>query len=145
MLPFPVTIVPGESPARQVVYAATRAAVAGILPPGAAFPSVRELSQALRINPNTAHKVVQELVRTGVLQVLPGVGTVVASPSASAASGSIAERQTVLGSQVEQLVVEARRLGVTERELTDAVAATWMALQRGEVPTTTTVASPDDL
>ena len=78
MLPFSVTLVPGESPYRQVVYAATKAVVSGVMLAGAPFPSVRDLSQALRINPNTAHKVVQELVRNGVLQVLPGVGTVVA-------------------------------------------------------------------
>lgn len=145
MLPFPVTLIPGESPARQVVYAATRAVVAGIMPPGTAFPSVRELSQALRINPNTAHKVVQELVRTGVLQVLPGVGTVVSTPSASVAAGSPAERQALLTTQVEQLVVEARRLGVTERELEVAVATVWTALQRGEVPPSTTIATSDDI
>ncbi len=124
MLPFPVTLVPGESPAKQVVYAATRAIVAGVMPPGAPFPSVRELSQALRINPNTAHKVVQELVRTGVLQVLPGVGTVVAD----APSASPAERHALLSTAVEQLVVEARRLGIDERELHEAIAARWAAL-----------------
>ena len=143
MLPFSVTIAPGESPARQVVYAATRAVVAGVMPPGTPFPSVRELSQALRINPNTAHKVVQELVRTGVLQVLPGVGTVVSSaPVASAA-----DRRALLTTQVEQLVVEARRLGITERELTHAIESTWLSLQLGETPpaSTTPIAVPDDL
>lgn len=124
MLPFPCTLTPGESPAKQVVYAATRAVVAGIMPPGAPFPSVRELSQALRINPNTAHKVVQELVRTGVLQVLPGVGTVVAEAPAA----SPAERHALLSTAVEQLVVEARRLGVEEQELHEAIAAKWSSL-----------------
>ena len=47
MLPFKVVLGAGESPYRQVVYAATRAVVAGELPPGSPFPSVRELSQAL--------------------------------------------------------------------------------------------------
>jgi GntR family transcriptional regulator len=124
VLPFPVTLVPGESPYRQVVYAATKAVVSGVMPPGAPFPSVRELSQALRINPNTAHKVVQELVRNGVLQVLPGVGTVVAEASRA----SRAERRALLSTQVEQLVVEARRLGVSEQDVLDAVAARWAEL-----------------
>ena len=62
MLPFSVEIKAGESPYRQIVYAATKAIVSGELAPGAAFPSVRELSQALKINPNTAQKVVAELV-----------------------------------------------------------------------------------
>ncbi|MBY0488412.1 MAG: GntR family transcriptional regulator [Gemmatimonadaceae bacterium] len=137
MLPFPVTLVPGESPYRQVVYAATKAVVSGVMPPGAPFPSVRELSQALKINPNTAHKVVQELVRNGVLQVLPGVGTVVAE----AARSSRAERRALLSTQVEQLVVEARRLGVREQDVLDAVSARWAELSGGS---TSSRAASDD-
>jgi GntR family transcriptional regulator len=124
VLPFSVTLLPGESPYRQVVYAATKAVVAGIMPPGTPFPSVRELSQALRINPNTAHKVVQELVRNGVLQVLPGIGTVVAE----AGLATVAERRALLSTQVEQLVVEARRLGVSKDDVVQAVAARWAEL-----------------
>lgn len=124
MLPFPVALTPGDSPYRQVVYAATKAVVAGIMPPGAPFPSVRELSQALRINPNTAHKVVAELVRNGLLEVLPGVGTVVARNSHPSAT----DRAALLSTQVEQLVVEALRLGVDEHTVRQALAARWREL-----------------
>src|SRR4051812_23666657 len=100
MLPFNVTLVAGDSPYRQIVYAATKAVVSGELSSGAAFPSVRELSQALKINPNTAQKVVAELVRDGLLEVRPGIGTVVtASRRASAA-----ERRALMSKEVEQLV-----------------------------------------
>jgi GntR family transcriptional regulator len=124
MLPFDVVIRPGESPYRQVVYAATRAVVAGELAPGAPFPSVREISQALKINPNTAHKVVAQLVRDGVLEVLPGIGTVVAH----ARRTSPEERRALLSDAVEQLVVEAKRVGVEEAEVLEAVAARWAEL-----------------
>ena len=124
MLPFPIVLVPGESPYRQVVYAATKAVVSGVLPIGSAFPSVRELSQALKINPNTAHKVVAELVRSGVLEVRPGIGTVVADR----AEASAAERRALLSAPVEQLVVEAKRLGLTEDDLLGAVSARWAEL-----------------
>lgn len=124
MLPFPVDLRPGESPYRQVTYAATKAIVAGALPPGAPFPSVRELSTALRINPNTAHKVVTELVRAGLLEVLPGVGTVVARGRGV----SDQEREALLSRPLEQLVVEARRLGVSLEALQGAVARQWQAL-----------------
>src|SRR5947207_2982243 len=108
MLPFAVVIKPGESPYRQIVYAATKAVVAGELVAGAPFPSVRELSQALKINPNTAQKAVAELVRDGLLEVRPGVGTVVSAGRKATA----AERRTLLSAEVEQLVVEAKRLGL---------------------------------
>src|SRR5512135_1809972 len=124
MLPFRVQLRAGETPYRQVVFAATRAVVSGELPPGAQFPSVRELSQALKINPNTAHKVVAELVRTGILEVRPGIGTVVCAGRRR----SLEERRRLLSSEVEQLVVEARRLGLQESELLEAVKARWLEL-----------------
>ncbi len=129
MLPFPVTLTPGESPFRQVVYAATKAVVAGVMPAGTPFPSVRELSQALRINPNTAHKVVSELVRNGLLEVLPGVGTVVARSS----HASAADRAALLSTQVEQLVVEALRLGVDEHTVQQAMTARWRELSGADL------------
>jgi GntR family transcriptional regulator len=124
MLPFAVTIRPGESPYRQIAYAATKAVVSGELAPGSPFPSVRELSQALKINPNTAHKVVAELIRDRLLEVRPGVGTVVSNGRRATA----AERRALLSSEVEQLIVEARRLGLTKQDVTNAIADRWTAL-----------------
>lgn len=124
MLPFVVALGPGESPYRQIVYAATRAILAGELPSGAVFPSVRELSQALKINPNTAQKAVAELIRDGLIAVRPGIGTVVtARPKATPA-----ERRALLSSEVEQLVVEAKRLGLGEDDVLNAVSARWEKL-----------------
>jgi GntR family transcriptional regulator len=124
MLPFVVLLKPGEAPYRQVVYAATKAIVSGELSPGTPFPSVRDLSQALKINPNTAQKVVAELVRDGLLEVRPGVGTVVTNGRRASA----AERRALLSAEVEQLVVEARRLGLERDEVVNAVAARWAEL-----------------
>lgn len=124
MLPFAVTLVTGQSPYRQIVYAATKAVVSGELAPGAPFPSVRELSQALKINPNTAHKVVAELVRDGLLEVRPGIGTVVTQGRRASA----AERRALMSKEVEELVVEAKRLGLTKDDVTKAVDARWAEL-----------------
>jgi GntR family transcriptional regulator len=124
MLPFPITLTPGESPYRQVVYAATKAVVAGEMAPGTPFPSVRELSQALKINPNTAHKVVAELIRNGLLVALPGVGTVVAGERRVTA----VERRQLLSGEVEQLVVEAKRLGLSREDIVAAIDARWSQL-----------------
>jgi GntR family transcriptional regulator len=124
MLPFVVLLKPGEAPYRQVVYAATKAIVSGELTPGTPFPSVRELSQALKINPNTAQKVVAELVRDGLLEVRPGVGTLVTNGRRASA----AERRALLSAEVEQLVVEARRLGLERDEVVNAVAERWAEL-----------------
>ena len=121
MLPFTVSIEPGKSPYRQIVYAATKAVVSGELAAGSAFPSVRELSQALKINPNTAQKVVAELVRDGLLEVYPGVGTVVTTKRRASA----AERRALLSSDVEALLVDAKRLGLTRDDVVSAIDTRW--------------------
>lgn len=124
MLPFDVVLRTGESPYRQVVYAATKAILVGELLPGTPFPSVREVSQALKINPNTAQKVIAELTRDGLLEVRPGIGTVVASGRRASA----AERRRLLSHDVERLIVEAKRLGLAKADVVEAVAIQWDAL-----------------
>jgi GntR family transcriptional regulator len=116
--PFPISLQPGLPISDQIVYAAKRAIIAGQMRPGDAFPSVRALSKALRINPNTAHKAITELINAGLLAMHPGIGTVVATPPDATPS----ERTRLLGRQIEELVVEARRLGVDQDELLHSIA-----------------------
>ena len=52
---------------------------AGQLQAGDRFPPVRVLSQELKINPNTAQKVLTTLVERGLVEVHPGIGTTVAA------------------------------------------------------------------
>ena len=118
MTPFPISLQPGLPISDQIVYAAKRAIIAGQMRPGDAFPSVRALSRELRINPNTAHKAVTELINAGLLAMHPGIGTVVATPPDATPS----ERTRLLGRQIEELVVEARRLGVEQNELLRSIA-----------------------
>lgn len=125
MIPFRLTFTPGISLYEQVVYAAKKAIIAGQLRPGDAFPSVRSLSRELKINPNTAHKVVTQLTAEGLLEVRVGSGTVVAKPSASTA----AERAKLLNKELEQLVVEAKRLGVDLAAVHAALDRHWERLE----------------
>ena len=121
MLPFPVEIKPGLPIAEQVVFAVRKAVATGQLRPGGAFPSVRMLSQELRINPNTAHKIIATLVNEGTLVTTPAVGTTVAEPSAA----SRREKSDFLKTAIERLVVEASGLGLTPSELKDAIDRHW--------------------
>src|SRR5271154_5907208 len=106
MFPFRVEIKPGAPVYEQVVFAVRKAVLKGRLRPGDRFPSVRQLSQELRINPNTAHKIVACLTAGGVLQVEPGIGTVVQKIPA----GSSQDKSVLLNKDLERLVVEAKRL-----------------------------------
>ena len=124
MLPFTVRLRTGVSVYRQLVYSVQKAVVSGQLLPGDRFPSVRNLSQELRINPNTAQKVVRRLVDQGLLEVQPGIGTIVGQlPEATPR-----ERSALLEDEVEQLVVEARRLSLTRDQLVRAVEDQWDGL-----------------
>lgn len=105
----------------QVVYAAKKAVISGQMRPGEPFPSVRALSKALKINPNTAHKVIMQLVSEGLIEVHPGLGTIVAERPSSTA----AERSNLLKKELEQLVVEAKRLGLDLDQVTEAITEHW--------------------
>ena len=106
------------------MYAAKRAVVSRKMRPGEPFPSVRALSKEFKINPNTAHKVVAQLIAEGLLEVRVGVGTVVAAPRPSTA----AARAQLLKGELEQLVVEAKKLGMELDDVLQAVTQHWKRL-----------------
>jgi len=121
MLPFTVSLRTGVPVYEQVIYAVTKGVVAGQLRSGDPFPSVRALSQELKINPNTAHKIVSALIEQGLLIVRPGIGTVVADgwPMPAAA------RRLLLEEDAERLVVEAKRAGLSLQGVVAAIRRHW--------------------
>ena len=77
------------------------------------------------MNPNTAHKVVAALVSEGLLEVKPGIGTVVAQAPAA----TRVQRSALLNDEVEQLVVEAKNLSLDLKEVLEAVKKHWNGLK----------------
>lgn len=130
MIPFRVIFRPGASLYEQVVYAAKKALVSGQLRAGDPFPSVRTLSAELKINPNTAHKVITQLLNEGLLEVRPGTGTAVAEGRESTAR----ECSRLLETEVEQLVVEAKKLHMSLDQVTAALATHWRRLEGAAEP-----------
>ena len=128
MIPFRLSAKPGVPIYEQAVYAATRAIVAGQLRVGDPFPSVRALSRELKINPNTAHKVIAQLLSDGLLESHPGIGTVVAKLPGARSS----EKTELLNRQIEELVVEAKRLSIGLVEVAVAVEKHWRRLTSAE-------------
>jgi GntR family transcriptional regulator len=118
------TLRPGQSIFEQVVFAAVKAFISGEFQTGQAFPSVRALAADLKIHPNTAHKVVQYLIQERWLESRPGIGTVVAEQPEVRAG----DRKRLLKEEVEQLVVEARRVGVELQDLLETIEAQWKTL-----------------
>jgi GntR family transcriptional regulator len=124
VIPFRVDFRPGISLYEQVVYAAKKAMISGQVRPGDPFPSVRVLSRELKINPNTAHKVVMHLVAAGLLETRPGIGTAVAElPEARKI-----DRTQLLGHEIEQLAVEAKKLAIPFEEVVASLSEHWEKL-----------------
>ena len=123
---FRFNLRPGESIFDQVVYAAKKAFIGGEFQPGQPFPSVRALAAELKIHPNTAHKVIQYLIQERWLEVRQGIGTVVAKPPEARAG----DRKKLLQQEVEQLVVEAKRVGVDLDEVLQAIENQWARLDK---------------
>ena len=124
MLPFQLQFKTGAPVYEQVIYAVKKAIITGGLRPGDKFPSVRFLSQELRINPNTAHKVVAILVNEGLLVVQPGIGTIVDDGRPATRQ----QRSELLGDEVERLVVEAKKLQLEFDDVVHAVNQHWNRL-----------------
>ena len=107
-----------------MVYAAKKAVVSGQMCPGEAFPSVRAIAREFKINPNTAGKVVAQLVSEGLVEVNVGVGTVVAMRG----QASAAEKSRLLKGEIERLVVEAKKLRLSLDDVLGGVRKQWERL-----------------
>jgi GntR family transcriptional regulator len=123
---FRLNLHPGESIFDQLVFAAKKAFISGELQPGQAFPSVRSLAAEFKIHPNTAHKVVQHLIQERWLEALPGIGTVVAETPQPRPG----DRKRLLLREVEQLVVEAKRLELDIDDVIQAIEDQWAKLEK---------------
>jgi len=121
MINFTIKFQYGSPIYEQIVYAVKKAIVSGQLKPGEQFPSVREMAKELRINPNTAQKVVAHLVREAILEMRPGIGSIVSGLS----TATNVQRDRILNDEVEKLVVESRRLSITKKEVVDAINRNW--------------------
>jgi GntR family transcriptional regulator len=120
MLPFTIKFQDGIPAAEQLLLAVRKAMLTGQLRAGDAFPSVRTLSQELRISPTTAHKVVLLLKADGLLAAQPGVGMVITAP----AQATVSERQEQIGPACERLLNEAAELGLTLEQVITALRKT---------------------
>jgi len=91
----------------------------GRLRPDERLPSVRELSELLVVNPNTVARAYTELEREGVLYTRPGLGVFVQRAGPPLSKKLRRERLT---KPVDQVLVEAIRVGFTAEEIVEFIA-----------------------
>ncbi len=123
MLPFDCQLRTGLPIYEQILFSVKKAIISGQLKPGDPFPSIRSLSRELKINPNTAQKTVTALQNAGLLEVAPGIGTIVAEQKHILPSPNA---QTWLKNACENLVVEAKTHSLTLDDVTNAIRVQWM-------------------
>ncbi|HEU5465313.1 MAG TPA: GntR family transcriptional regulator [Gemmatimonadales bacterium] len=94
------------------------AVAAGELRPGEPLPSVRQLASKLRVNPATVVQAYRDLETEGFVEMRQGAGTFVKEvvPERKAT-----ERSKQAIDLVRQMIAEAGRLGLTARELQQAI------------------------
>ena len=105
---------------RQLVEQVRRLVASGQLAPGDEMPSVREIAQALVLNPMTVSKAYSLLEMDGVLARRRGLGMIVAD---TAGSGKPAERAALLRPTLERAAREARELELDPKTVLDLFAA----------------------
>ena len=91
---------------RQLVEQVRRLSASGQLRPGDEMPSVREIAQALALNPMTVSKAYSLLEMEGVLARRRGLGMIVAE----SAPARPADRASLLRPTLERAALEARQL-----------------------------------
>lgn len=107
------------TPLYAQIAARLRVAVAaGELRPGEALPSVRQLAARLRVNPATVVQAYRELEGAGFVEMRQGAGTFIREV---ATERRAAERSQHAVHLVRQMLQQAGQLGVSTRELTDAL------------------------
>ena len=105
----------------QIQSQLERRIASGALAPGDALPSVRALAKQLRINPNTVVRAYRELEFRGLVVTRHGEGTFVADGAARKSP----EPADLIAERAEQLVHEAKELGLDKEQTLAAVKSAW--------------------
>ncbi|HEY0874323.1 MAG TPA: GntR family transcriptional regulator [Vicinamibacterales bacterium] len=109
----------------QLVDQVKAAAAAGLLRAGDALPSIRPLSEELRVNRNTVAKAYGQLESEGIIETQPGRGCFVRSAQSPLRKDA---RRRLLIAEIDDVIVQAHHLQVPAAELLDLVRERFDAL-----------------
>lgn len=98
----------------QIMFEIKRRIGTGILSPGSKLPSVRELADELKVNPNTIVRTYQELEREGVTETRRGMGTFVVEND----KNGVLEMKNIIGkTYVNEFIKKMHDAGVSNDEI----------------------------
>ncbi|PRC92842.1 GntR family transcriptional regulator [Solimicrobium silvestre] len=105
---FSVAVGSSEPIYRQLIEQVTRLVASGNLQSGQTLPSVRDMANALAVNPMTISKAYSMLEANGVLERQRGIGMVIAHHKNNIQK--IQHRVELLNPTMEKLIFEANQL-----------------------------------
>ncbi|MBX7246005.1 MAG: GntR family transcriptional regulator [Candidatus Sumerlaeaceae bacterium] len=113
---------------QQIVNQVKYLVASGRVLPGEELPTIRALAERLLVNPNTVARAYRELEIAGVVISRQGSGTIVAEDSPRLGTR---ERTRILSARADDLLSEARHLGVEIEELIKLLRQRDDAMSRG--------------
>ena len=109
----------------QLVDQVKSAAATGLLRVGDALPSIRPLSEELRVNRNTVAKAYTQLESEGIIESQQGRGCFVKGTSSPLRKDA---RRKLLVAEIDDVIVQAHHLQVPAADLLDLVRERFDAL-----------------
>lgn len=102
----------------QIMFEIKKRISTGQLGPGEKLPSVRDLADELKVNPNTIVRAYQELEREGITETKRGMGTFVVEND----KNSILQMKKTIGKNfAEEFIKKMREAGVSDDEIMNLV------------------------
>jgi len=111
----------GDPIYKQLHEQIVRLIVGGQIQAGEELPSVRKIAEYFTVNPMTVSRAIGMLVDQGWLERRRGQPTRVAEQKPQ----STEQGQTLLYEGVDQLIQQAKQLGVTMNELIEIISQRW--------------------
>jgi GntR family transcriptional regulator len=109
----------------QLVDQVKAAAASGALQAGESLPSIRPLSEELRVNRNTVAKAYGQLEAEGIIETQPGRGCFLKTTHSPLRKDA---RRRLLVGQIDEAIVQALHLQVSRPEFLDLVRERFDAL-----------------
>ena len=116
-LPLSIEYHSGIPVYRQIINSITTAVASGEISEGDPLPTIRNLAEELKINPNTVAKAYRELELTGVVVSAGRNGTVVTGDRKTLPRPSRAEKEIKLKEIYSRALAEARAHGISESDV----------------------------
>ena len=104
----------------QIIDNFKRLIISGILQPDEKVPSIRDLAQAITVNPNTVQKAYRELENQGYIYTVLGQGSFIASQESP--PGEMNPEVEALYDRISDVVQELQFRGQTMQDILDFIS-----------------------